>query len=143
MTTFNRDGCVQMAPDGRLIHDSAVSAYSGKRVSPGGVLEAVPGVPGVYVRLLPREARQLDGAARAAVYDKAKAWHARMTAEANGTVTSDMPPDSPASLDGLTVEQLRERARAAGLTGTSKLTRAALLEALTAPADGAPDEDHP
>lgn len=143
MTAFNRDGCVLMAAGGRLIQDSVVSAHSGKHVSPGGVLEAVPGTNGLFVRLLPREARQLDDAARAVVYAKATAWHARLTAEANETSLSGMPPDSPAILNGLTVEQLRERARAAGITGTSKMMRAALLEALTAPAVGAPDDDAP
>lgn len=139
MTAFNRDGCVLMAPGGRLIQDSAVSAHSGKHVSPGGVLESVPGVEGLYVRLLPREARQMDDAARAVVYGKATAWHARVTAEANETTPSGTPP----ALDDLTVEQLRERAKAAGITGASKLTRAALLEALAggAPDDGAPDGD--
>jgi len=79
---FNTKGFVVIEPGGRLTWDSPVSAHSHKRVSPGGVLEAVPGVDGLFVRLLPREARQLSEAEHEALWAAALNWSTMLPASA-------------------------------------------------------------
>jgi hypothetical protein len=74
MSTLNRLGFVLKNAQGQVVHDSKVSALSGKPVYPGCPLCAVPGTDGLFVRLLPREDRQISGEQRAELYRRAVAW---------------------------------------------------------------------
>lgn len=166
MTQFNRDGFVLMAPGGHLTWDSMVSAYSGKRVSPGGVLVPVPDADGLFVRLLPREARQLTRAEREAVFARARAWagglegpHLEMFpdgAPLDATDLAETPPDDaeieadtsademPQDLAALTLEQLRALAREVDLPGRSTMSKDELVAALADldKPDTGEDEEH-
>jgi len=151
---FNNNGFVLMQPDGELVWDSAVSAHSRKPVAPGGVLEAVPDAPGLFVRLLPREARQLPDADRVAAHERARAWRAGLTEAAGGSAIRQPFPDDgdlPAGhirvdrgeglevidLAAQTVEHLQALAKVIDLPGRSKLNRDDLIAAL---ADAIADE---
>jgi len=74
---FNTKGFVVIEAGGQMTWDSMVSARSGKRTTPGGVLEAVPDTgERLFARLLPREARQMSDAEYEAVFAAARAWYA-------------------------------------------------------------------
>lgn len=146
MTKFNRDGFVLMAPGGQLTWDSMVSAHSGKRVSPGGVLVPVPDADGLFVRLLPREARQLTDVEREAVFERARTWagglagphleifpdDAPYDAVLDTTIPREVKTTASDILDEKTVEELRVLARELGIDGRSAMNRGELLEAFDA-----------
>ena len=78
----NRDGIV-IKQGGALTTTSAHSALSGERLDGAAVTLPVRGVPGLYVRLGPSEARQLTEAQRQQVEARARAWAARFGKIAN------------------------------------------------------------
>jgi hypothetical protein len=136
---FNRDGMVIILPGGRMLHDSMVSAQSGRMVAPGGVLEKVPGVDGLHLRLAQREARQMSKGALEALYEQARAWYqAHTDGVSTGNVTSTPPGisdddgDDTQTLDDLTLADLRKLAAAADIPGRSNMNRQDLIDALRA-----------
>lgn len=80
MQTTNRDGIV-IKQGGVLNTTSEYSALSGERLGSGTVTLPVRGMPGLFVRLGPSEARQLTDAQRDQVEARARAWAVREMAE--------------------------------------------------------------
>ncbi len=99
---FNTKGFVVIEAGGQMTWDSMVSARSGKRTTPGGVLEAVPDTGGrLFARLLPREARQMSDAEREAVFAAARTWYAALTnTSMPGARAAELPEDSGGAADG-------------------------------------------
>jgi hypothetical protein len=74
VSAINRLGFVLKDGQGQILHDSTVSALSKRPVYPGCPRCAVPGVSGLFIRLLPREDRQITDEQRADLYRQAAAW---------------------------------------------------------------------
>lgn len=69
---FNAFGFVIRQPDGVVTFDSKVSAATGKRTGQAGVLKAVPGSDGLYLRLHRKD--ELRGQQAKELYQQARAW---------------------------------------------------------------------
>jgi hypothetical protein len=98
---FNTKGFVVIETGGQMTWDSMVSARSGKRTTPGGVLEAVPDTGGrLFARLLPREARQMSEAEYEAVFAAARAWYAALAVTSAPIVPAAESPEDSSESDG-------------------------------------------
>ncbi len=145
MTTFNNQGFVLKREDGRLIADSHVSAHSKRVARTNSVLEPVPDVPELYVRLGKLEATKLSDGERAALHARAREWYVaqfgepeavepaeaavtNVTAEAGDEGEPSTPDD--AEPEEWSLNDLRSRASELDIPGRSKMGREELIAAI-------------
>jgi hypothetical protein len=76
MTHFNTQGFAVREKSGQMLTESYTSALSHKRLAPGGALVPVSGTDGLFICLLPAEAKALSKKDQKALEQQAFDWFA-------------------------------------------------------------------
>lgn len=137
MTQFNQDGFVVIdGLTGRVLHESIRSAKTRRFVGDVSVLEPVPEIEGLFVRLGRAEAQKIRDAQRQQLYLKALDWYDQLAA------IQEDPGVIP--LDEWSLDALKRWASDLDLPGRSKMNKDELIAALApyfADGDDADDDE--
>lgn len=137
MTRINTKGCVVRTEEGTLLHDSVHSILTRRYVGDVSVLEPVPSVDGLFVRLGRAEAPQMTEQELATAYETALSWYIEFV-NPDAAHAGDIP------LDEWSLDELKRWAVDFDIPGRSKMNKDELVDALApyfADGDDADDDE--